>query len=107
MFYIRSNNAGDQAFTCNVSKNIFAFSSDVTDVFFSEDGKTDNVILSDNYYFNATSLIDSSVSGGKVYDTGGKVTDPGFKDAANGDFTISNQDINYYKIGDPRWHQAL
>ena len=107
LFYIRSNNAGDQAFTCNVSKNIFAFSSDVTDVFFSEDGKTDNVILSDNYYFNATSLIDSSVSGGKVYDTGGKVADPGFKDAANGDFTISNQDINYCKIGDPRWHQAL
>lgn len=29
--------------------------------------------------------------------------DPGFKDAANGDFTISNEDMIDKKVGDPRW----
>lgn len=30
---------------------------------------------------------------------------PGFVDAANGDFTVTNEDMIYYKVGDPRWLQ--
>lgn len=29
--------------------------------------------------------------------------DPKFKDAANGDFTITNEDLKINKVGDPRW----
>ncbi len=101
LIYIRSNSAGNQDFTCNVTKNIFAFSTEATTVAFSEDSKTDNVVFSDNYYYNATSLTTS----GKVYDTTGKtLTEDPFTDAANGDFTLTNEDLSYYKIGDPRWY---
>jgi hypothetical protein len=31
------------------------------------------------------------------------VEDPGFADAANGDFTVSNEEIKYRGAGDPRW----
>ena len=102
--YIRSNSAGDKSFTCTFSKNIFGYATAPTDVFFSEDAKSDNILFSDNYYFNASSLVDEAVAGGKVYDTAGTVlsTDP-FADAANGDFTLSNEDLKYEQIGDPRW----
>lgn len=104
--YIRSNASGDKAFTCNFSKNLFVFETDAADVFFSEDSKTDNVLFSNNYYFNASSLIDSSITGGKVYDEAGTVLNARpFKDAASGDFTLVNDDLIYNGIGDPRWRQ--
>lgn len=104
--YIRSNASGDKAFTCNFSKNLFVFETDAADVFFSEDSKTDNVLFSNNYYFNASSLIDSSITGGKVYDEAGTVLNASpFKDAASGDFTLVNDDLIYNGIGDPRWRQ--
>ena len=105
LVYIRSNKAGNHDFTCNVSKNIFAFSAEATDVFFTEDSKSDNILFDSNYYLNAGSLLaNPSTGSGKAFDTAGIVADPKFKDAANGDFTVGNEDIIYYKIGDPRWH---
>lgn len=104
--YIRSNSAGDKSFTCTFSKNIFGYATAPTDVFFSEDAKSDNILFDSNYYFNASSLIDESVTGGKVYDTTGTVlTSNPFVDAANGDFTLSNEDLIYEEVGDPRWRQ--
>ena len=38
-----------------------------------------------------------------MFDTEGTTLDPGYKDAANGDFTLSNEDLIYEQIGDPRW----
>lgn len=106
--YIRSNAAGNADFTCNVSANLFVFSTDATDVFFSEDTKSDNMIFDSNYYYNASSLLANPDGGsGKVFDTKGTVANPQFKDAANADFTVGNEDINYYKIGDPRWLQTF
>ena len=32
-----------------------------------------------------------------------KFVDPAFKDEANGDFTITNEDLIIDKVGDPRW----
>ncbi len=104
--YIRSSSKDDKEFTCNVSKNLFVFGTDAADVFFSEDAKTDNVLFDSNYYFNASSLIDSGITGGKVYDESGNVLpeDP-FKDAASADFTLVNDDLIYGEIGDPRWRK--
>lgn len=34
---------------------------------------------------------------------GSKFLDPKFKDAAKGDFTITNEDLKINKVGDPRW----
>jgi hypothetical protein len=38
------------------------------------------------------------------FDTAGTVLDPKFADAANGDFTITNDDVKDKKVGAPRWY---
>lgn len=102
VLYIRSNSVGSKEFTANVSKCLFANMSDK--VFFSQDTKTDNLVFSNNYYFNAPSLMAIPEGGaGKVADASGTAIDPGFKDAANGDFTVSNETLIDKVIGDPRW----
>lgn len=59
----------------------------------------DDYFNADGYYTaNGSILIDNS----STYST----VDPGFKDAANNDFTVSNQDLIYNKVGDPRWLPA-
>lgn len=60
-----------------------------------------------NNYFNAPGFIPggTDVSGAK-FDLSDNYTllDPGFTDAANGNFTISNQTLIDNNVGDPRWH---
>ena len=69
-------------------------------VFFSQDAKTDNLVFSNNNYYNAGTLQANSDGGtGKVFDTDGTTSDPGFKDAANGDFTITNETLIDKNIG--------
>lgn len=102
LLYIRSNTAGNKEFTANITKCIFAHMSDK--VYHSQDSKTDNLIFTSNYYFEAPSLLKNPESGaGKVFDVNGKTLDPGFADAANGNFTVSNPIIIDNEIGDPRW----
>lgn len=70
---------------------------------FSDQSRTDeDIVFSNNNYFNAPSLFDSSVP---RYDNSGTYSelDPGFADAISGDFTISNQTLKDKKVGDPRW----
>ncbi len=61
---------------------------------------------SNNNYFNASGFMPggSAVSGAK-FDESGNYTnlDPGFTDAANGDFTVTNQTLIDNNVGDPRW----
>ncbi len=98
LFYIRSNKAGDKFFTANIKNNVFAEMSEK--VFFSQDAKTDNLVFSNNNYFNAGTL-QANVDGGagKVFDTTGLNLDPSFKDAAKGDFTIGNETLIDKNIG--------
>lgn len=98
LFYVRSNKAGDKFFTANIKNNVFAEMSQK--VFFSQDTKTDNLIFSNNCYYNAGTL-QANVDGGagKVFDTTGLTLDPGFKNAANGDFTITNETLLDKNIG--------
>ncbi len=70
---------------------------------FSDQSRTDeDIIFSNNNYFNAPTLFDSSVP---RYDASGTHTelDPGFVDPFTGDFTITNQTLKDNIVGDPRW----
>ncbi|KJD31091.1 hypothetical protein PK35_16570 [Tamlana nanhaiensis] len=58
--------------------------------------------FSNNNYFNAPGFSDSNQY---IFDGSGSDLDPGFANAANGDFTITNQTIIDNQIGDPRWRQ--
>lgn len=55
-----------------------------------------NASFSNNNYFNATVVISD--------DNTGSIVDPQFADPENGDFTITNDDLKYEGIGDPRWY---
>lgn len=55
----------------------------------------------DNYYYNCYNLwvgLYTDPATCKATEA-----DPGFRDAGNGDFTLSNDDMIYYEIGDQRW----
>lgn len=70
---------------------------------YSNQSRTDQAPdFSDNNYFNAALFHDS---GETVFDGSTSLTtlDPGFADAENGDFTISNQSLIDNQVGDPRW----
>lgn len=100
LFYIRSNKAGDRFFTANIKNNVFAEMSDA--VFFSQDSKSDNLKFSNNCYHNASNLqkvVGDEDPKKNTYDTSGLTLDPGFKDAANGDFTITNETLIDKNIG--------
>lgn len=59
--------------------------------------------FSNNNYFNSPLLF--AVNSANRYDASTTYTtlDPGFTNAATGDFTISNQALKDRKVGDPRW----
>lgn len=62
--------------------------------------------LENNYYWNTQNLLslaDGNTEAISWFDTTGKEVDPQFKNAAAGDFTVGNEDVKYYGIGDPRW----
>ncbi|NIK91551.1 DUF4957 domain-containing protein [Mangrovimonas sp. CR14] len=72
---------------------------------YSDRNETDETItFANNNYFNAPTLYDSSVA---RYDTSTTYTtvDPGYVDAANGDFTVTTQSLIDFNVGDPRWLQ--
>lgn len=60
----------------------------------------ENIVFVNNNYFNAPALTDSSEV---RYDPNATTLNPGFVDAENGDFTVTNQTILDNQIGDPRW----
>jgi hypothetical protein len=86
----------------NFSNNIVANSSSTKG--FSDQANTAVPTFSNNVYYNTSNLV-SAVDGSsaKFYDASGTVADPKFKDAANGDFTVGDEDIAYKKVGASRW----
>lgn len=57
-------------------------------------------VYNNNYWYNSPNLW-----GGRYTEDTGVATeaDPGFVDAENGDLTITNEDMIFYGVGDPRW----
>lgn len=70
---------------------------------FSDQGNTAIPTFDNNNYFNAPNFTSDINGKAKFFDTEGTMIDPGYKDAANGDFTLSNEDLIYNQVGDPRW----
>lgn len=70
---------------------------------YSNQAATSQPTCANNNYFNAPGYY--TVSGSNKLDISGTYTtlDPGFTDAANGNFTIGNQALIDNQVGDPRW----
>lgn len=81
-----------------VSKNIFA----KTLANYSNQSATNVVSFVDNNYYEAPNLTSDLFT---VHDSSGSYTtlDPGFTNVDNGNFTVTQSDLKYDKIGDPRW----
>ncbi|TCO03631.1 DUF4957 domain-containing protein [Natronoflexus pectinivorans] len=80
-----------------VRKNIFA---NIVGTY-SNQSATTVVGMDGNNYFNAPNLTNDEIT---VYDRWNYTElNPGFADPENGNFTISNEDLIFYRIGDPRW----
>ena len=93
-FYIR---LASHEITFN--KNILA----ATEGYYTNQASTTIKEMSKNNYFNAPNFTGSTTSGAKN-DTGDCTQlDPGFANAANGDFRVSNLTLKAAGIGDPRW----
>src|SRR5690606_27051239 len=72
--------------------------------YFSNQSLTSQPICNNNNYFNAPLFISGEITNGK-YDISGthRTLDPGFANVESGDFTVSDEDVIFYGIGDPRW----
>ena len=85
--------------------NIFA----ETYAFYSNQSATTIVEYSKNNYFNAPNFFTPTYNDKGEVNNHADLTessttvDPGFADPANGDFTISHEDLIFDEVGDPRW----
>ena len=71
---------------------------------FSNLPATSEPTFHNNYYYGSSNLIEPVWESQAIYfDTNGKVEDPEFADAANGDFTPNKSFVFVYQAGDPRW----
>ncbi|WP_456314978.1 DUF5123 domain-containing protein [Pseudomonas shirazensis] len=59
--------------------------------------------FSNNNYYNAATLNAAVSTAAVKSDPAGTALNPQFANAANGDFTVGNQNIKDNGIGDPRW----
>lgn len=81
----------------HVTKNIFS----ETEANYSNQSATTVTSMDNNNYWNAPNLYNSEFT---VHDSGNYTTlNPGFANPANGDFTVGNDDLILFGIGDPRW----
>lgn len=74
--------------------------------FYTNQSKTGQPECSNNSYFNAPGFMPGgSETSGVKFDLSGNFTqlDPGFVNAENGDFTVTNQTLIDNNVGDPRW----
>ena len=87
--------------TINFTNNIVA--SSVGN--FSNQKNTAEPTFSNNIYFEADGFVTAGANANALFvDAAGTILDPQFKDAANGDFTIGNDNVKDKKAGDPRWY---
>lgn len=84
---------------CTVKNTLF---SNTAAIYSSNQSGTTLPTFSNNNYFNSPNFKDTTIASNKV-DASGTTLDPGFANAAGGNFTISNQTLIDNKVGDPRW----
>lgn len=94
-------------YTINVASNIFedCFNDGYVRAFTRDSGNPATQFASNCYWYNGAASKESELS---RYD--GSATridaDPGFVDPANGDFTVTNAQVQSAAVGDPRWLPA-
>ncbi|HEX5112974.1 MAG TPA: DUF5123 domain-containing protein, partial [Saprospiraceae bacterium] len=78
-----------------------------TDGYYTNQANSAQPTCSGNNYFNAAGFYTPAyVTNAKIDESGTHTTlDPGFADAVNGNFTVSNQTLKDNNVGDPRWLQ--
>ncbi len=100
MFYVRQ--AGN---TITFQKNIVEGFNNLRG--FANNSATAVATFGDNYYYNCynlQSLADGNTEKVSYFDTEGTtLSATPFQDAANADFTLTNEDMYYAGVGDPRW----
>jgi hypothetical protein len=92
--------------TSSISNTIFAGADETYTAYFSNQSTTIQPVCSNNNYYNASTFLSGGPSGAK-YDISGTHTthNPGFVNAEGGNFKVTNQDLIFNGIGDPRWLQ--
>lgn len=71
--------------------------------YYTNQSATNLSAMRNNNYFEAPNFTASSQSNAKN-DTGTYFSiNPGFADPENGDFTVSNEELRYQRVGDTRW----
>jgi hypothetical protein len=71
---------------------------------FSNMAATPEPTFSNNFYYQSDYLSGAPDGTESLfYDKSGTVANPKFKDAANGDFTVGDEDVAYKKAGASRW----
>ena len=101
------NSSSKRLFYVRFKENKITFTNNIvaeTAAIFTNQTNTDpSPTFSGNNYFNAPNLFSASGSASKFFDDSAGSEDPGFVDAANGDFTLTNELLKAKGTGDPRW----
>ena len=102
------NNAGKRILYVRFKGNSINFTNNIvasTAGNFSNQKNTAEPTFDNNFYFEADGFVTSGANANALFvDKSGTIADPKFKDAANGDFTIGNDNVKDKKAGDPRWY---
>jgi hypothetical protein len=87
--------------TLTVKNSIFT----ATAGYYTNQSRSAQPECSNNNYFNAPGFWDTSYRTDSKVDLSSNymTLDPGFTDAENGDFTVTNQTVIDNLIGAPRW----
>lgn len=101
------NSSSKRLFYVRFKENKITFTNNIvaeTAAIFTNQNNTDpSPTFGGNNFSNAPNLFSASGSSSKFYDDSADSEDPGFVNAANGDFTVTNELLKAKGTGDPRW----
>ncbi len=101
------NSSSKRLLYVRFKENKITFTNNIvaeTSCIFTNQSNTDpSPTFGGNNFFNAPNLFSESGSSSKFFDDSADREDPGFVDAANGDFTVTNELLKAKGTGDPRW----
>jgi len=87
-----------------IRNNLFVGAGAEYTAHFSERVETAHPTFSNNNYFNAPRFLAGVPTGSPKYDTSSPTTlNPGFVNADAGNFRVTNDDLIFRRVGDPRW----
>ena len=101
------NDAGKRILYVRFKGNSITFTNNIVTASagnFSNQKNTAVPTFENNFYSGADGYVTEGANANALFvDKSGTIADPQFKDAANGDFTVGNDNVKDKKAGDPRW----